>query len=293
MSIFRWMCLLLATAAVAYAEDCRIEKMPTSWAFDHPPGTLEENHVQVNGVGRVSTTFYLRLRKPVALDAIAMVVEFTDDQSREIASVPLAGTLQKVTKSFNPPFAAQFHQHWATSSTRPLLSGMLDGALANTCPTHAAVTFALLRLADGTVEKFSSLGWHVGPMPHVVPLLPVTYPDVPVTPPLTFAGRISIDRIGKVKDVTPESEVPPEVFAWIKDQIQQLWSFHPALTDGQPRDSVMDVLFRFPADTRLEVPESDRPTTHQPMSVIQFFHSPDGSRRFIVMYGTLSEDRID
>lgn len=157
------------------------------------------------------------------------------------------------------------------------------------------VTFATIRLADGTVQTFSAAGWHIGPMPHLIPMLPASYPGVQVTPPLTIIGEISIERNGHVKRVDFEdADRNPEVLAWIRNQIEQLWDFHPALLDGRPQESVMNVLFRFPADATMEIPQTDRPSTmDQPLSVIQFFHSSDGNRKFLVMYGTLSEDRIE
>ena len=287
--------LLIAASAIIAKADCRVDPIPTSWGFSNPPGRIEENRVRLSDVGQITTTFYLRLHQRLPLDAVAMVIEFTDAKGQEIASVPIAGTNDKIETSFHPPFPAELHQHWSISSTRPLLAGTFDGALDNSCPTQAKVTFATIRLADGTLQTFSASGWHIGPMPHVIPMLPSSYPAVQVTPPLTIIGRISIDRNGHVKRVDFEDAAKnPEALAWIKNQIEQLWDFHPALLDGRPRESVMNVLFRFPADATMEIAQSDRPSTmDQPLSVIQFFHSSEGSRKFLVTYGTLSEDQIE
>ena len=224
-----------------------------------------------------------------------MVIEFADAKGQEIASVPIGGMNDKIEKSFQPPFPIELLEHWDTSSARTLLAGTFDGALDNACPTHAEVTFATIRLADGSRQTFSAAGWHIGPMPHVIPMLPPSYPGVQVAPPLTLLGEIRIDRIGHVKRVDfADADKNPEVVAWLRNQIEQLWDFHPALLDGRPQESVMKVLFRFPADATMEVPQSDRPSTmDQPLSVIQFFHSPDGNRKFLVTYGTLQEDRIE
>jgi hypothetical protein len=212
-----WVVLVVIATAITGRADCRVDSIPTSWGFSNPPGSIEENHVHLNDVGRITTTFSLRIRQQLPLDAVAMVMEFTDAQGGEIASVPLAGANDKLEKSFHPPFPVQVQQHWMISSTRPILGGTFDGALDNSCPAHAKVKFAIIRLADGTVQTFSSAGWHVGPMPEAIPMLPASYPDVQVTPPLTIVGEINIDRNGHVKRVDFEdAEKNPHVLAWIK-----------------------------------------------------------------------------
>jgi hypothetical protein len=101
--------LLIAASAVIAKADCRVDPIPASWGFSNPPGRIEENRVRLNEAGQITTTFYLRLRQPLPLDAVAMVIEFTDAQGQEPKPTRSSAKFGDLENQFSADMASLDH----------------------------------------------------------------------------------------------------------------------------------------------------------------------------------------
>src|SRR4029077_10992320 len=72
---------------------CRIEQLPTSWAFDNPPGEIEQNGVVFGELGQTAIDFHFRNREPSAIQALMLVMEYADGQGRIIDQVPVSAVV--------------------------------------------------------------------------------------------------------------------------------------------------------------------------------------------------------
>ena len=277
---------------------CQAEQIPTSWAFDNPPGRIERNEIVFGELGRATLDFQFRNLESAPISALALVVEYADKTGQIIDRVPIASVSEHSTNPFSLPFAVQGAMRWKgalSPGESALMGGVTDGIRTGSCPNRARITFARAQFADGNVRSFSFPGWQIGPVPRLVPRLSQNVPSLPVDSPVSLLAKIKVSSSGQVVDVVSDSQENAKVLAWIRDRMRH-WSFHPALLNGQPVDSDLTVLFLIHAKGMLRFPEIEPLLT--PVTIVQFFWSHDifpnegDIDRWTVTYGLLQEGSI-
>jgi hypothetical protein len=278
-------------------DGCAVEHIPTDWASDTPLGAIERHSVSFTDMGRVEPTFVFRNLQPTAVEAVALILDYRDRQGRTIDQVPIVASTEQALKDFHVPFAAEEIQQWgnavAPGGTVPI-GGIKDGIRTATCPSRAVVTFALVQLADGKKQSFVTPGWRLGPIPRRVPEVSQSSPPPHIDLPISFVAKVRIGVSGDVLDVISDYRAQPKLVDWTRDYLKKDWKFHPALLDGQPVSSTIDILFVFQAKGMGKSFSPDVPT--RPIALAQFFWSHDlvpndaGPDRWTVMYGFRNEN---
>jgi hypothetical protein len=277
--------------------DCRVADLPTLWPADISPGTIEHNNFNSGEWGHSVIELTFRNGSPGHIDKLALVIEYVDAQGGLIDRVPMvAGLVPGVPNA--PPSVLSPARAWNHALAPGDAASMVtvrDGVRTGYCPVRARITFATVRFTDGTVQRFSSRGWQLGPLPTVIPRLPESVPDLPVGPPASLVAKLKVSASGNVLDVVAERAENAKLVDWVRDRMKS-WKFHPALVNGTPRDSEVLVLFLIHAKGMLRFPET-RPVS-QPITLVQFFWSHDrfpdtaGPDKWTVMYGLLPEDSV-
>ena len=288
----------LAQEQKAAPYDCRVANLPTVWAFDNPPGTIERNNAAFGESGRAWLDFQFRNRESTSIQALTLIVEYADKEDEIIDRVPFVGTVtQGITDSL--PFVLSPSQAWKNALSpgdSARMERVSDGIRTGRCPVRARVTFASLRFTDGTLRTFSSPQWQSGPVPTLIPTLPETIPELPVQPPVSLLAKLKISAMGDVLDVVSEEPESLKLLGWIRDRMRQDWKFHPARLKGKSTDSELTVLFLIHSKGMIKFVES-KPVL-QPITLIQFYWSHDlfgqvnAMDRWTVTYGALQEGSI-
>jgi hypothetical protein len=276
---------------------CVVEQIPTEWASDTPLGVIEQHSVVFTNMGRVEPTFVFRNLQTVAVQALALTLDYLDKQGRTIDRVPIVASTEQALKGFRVPFAAEETHRWENAIApggSALIGGIKDGIRAASCPSRAVVTFALVQLADGKNQSFATPGWRLGPIPIRVP--EISHASLPprIDPPVSFAAEVIIEASGDVIDVVSDETKEPKLLDWTRDYLKKDWKFHPALLDGHPVSSTINVLFLFHAKGTVTSSSIDIP--RGPVTMIHFLWThdvipnDDEPDRWTVMYGFRNEN---
>lgn len=277
--------------------ECRGTDIPTSWAFDNPPGLIERNNAIFTDVGRTTVDFVFRNRETSPLQSLALVMEYIDAQDEVIDSLTIVATVKPGIQEA-PPNILSPSDAWKSAllpGNSARMVGVKDGIRTGRCPVRALITFATIRFLDGTKRVLQSPGWQLPAIPKQVPRLPDTIPEFPAELPATVLARLRISASGGVIGVVSEETVNPSVVAWIRGRMED-WKFHSALVDGKPADSEFTTLFLIHAKGMVKFSE-EKPIL-QPVTLIQFIWSRDlfqqtaARDRWTVMYGLLEEGTV-
>ena len=182
---------------------CRIDQLPTSWAFDSPLGEIEQNNAVFGELGQTTIDFHFRNRGPSAIQALMLVMEYVDSGGRIIDQVPVSAAVGDQPLDSSPNVLAPI-QNWKRAvlpGASALMGADREGIRTGFCPVRARVTFGRAQFTDGTVRTFSSPGWRLGPMLRAVPTLSKTIPPVPTDPPVSLRARVKISATGRVGDI--------------------------------------------------------------------------------------------
>ena len=283
-------------SSVASPYDCRAMGVPTSWAFDNPPGLIEAHNAIFTDAGDTTVELVFRNDGTSPLLSLAMVMEYVDAQEEVIDRIPIVAAVKPGIREV-PPNVLSPADAWKRAlppGEAVRLVGTRDGIRTGQCPVRARVTFASVRFPDGTTRTFSSPGWRLPATPKQVPILPEAIPEFPAQPPTSVLAKLKISASGDVIDVVSEEAVDHKVVDWIRDRMRD-WKFHPALVGGKPADSELTTLFLIHAKGMGKFSE-ERPVL-QPVTLIQFIWSRDLSQtaatdRWTVMYGWLTEGSV-
>ncbi len=277
--------------------DCRATNLETSGQTDISPVSIEHNNVTFTELGHSSLELKVRNRGPGRIEKLALLLEYVDAEGRLIDRVPVVAGVGPGTLK-TPPSVLSPANVWKSSLAIGDVVSMAtvhDSIRTGYCPVRARITFAKIQFADGKVQKLSSPGWQLGPVPTVIPRLQENVPDLPVEPPVSFIAKLKVSAAGSVLDVVPEESENLKLVDWVRDRMKN-WKFHPALVNGRPSDSELTVLFRIHARGMLKFPETQ--PVLQPITLIQFFWSRDlfpgigAPDRWTVTYGLLREDSV-
>ena len=231
------------------------------------------------------------------IQALALVIEYKDQQSRTIDRVPIIASTPEALRSFQLPFAAQTQNQLKAplpSGGAMSMGGVKDGMATSTCPSRAVVTFAEAQFVDGKTKQVAFSEWSLDAIPRHVPSVSRTSPPPDTDLPAWFLGKISIDEAGNVLDVVSDDQRQPRLLDWARDYMKRDWKFHPALVDGKPVSSTLNALFLFHAKGMLKYPTNGLPC--EPVTLIHFLWThdalahDDGPDRWTVMYGFLNEN---
>src|ERR1700721_617118 len=86
---------------------CVVDQVPTDWASDTPLAVIERHSVLFTEMGRVVPTFVFRNLQPMAVEAVALILDYRDKQGRTIDKVPIVASTERALKGFHAPFAAE------------------------------------------------------------------------------------------------------------------------------------------------------------------------------------------
>jgi hypothetical protein len=274
---------------------CHVVHLPTSWAFDNPPGIIESSNAWFSDIGWATLDLRFRNGEATAIQALALVVESIDAEEEVIDRVPMVSHVDPSVAKI-PPNVLKPADAWGSPLSRgdaELMTGDTFGIRTGRCPVRARVTFARVHFTDGSVRTYSSPEWRLGPSPALVPTLPEATPDLPVEPPVSLLAKLKISASGRVLDVVPEESADPRLVEWIRGRMKPDWKFYPAFLNGKPTDSELNVLFLIHAKGMIKFAEN-RPVL-QPVTLIQFIWSRDlypqtgEADKLTVMYGFLRE----
>ncbi|HKW16156.1 MAG TPA: hypothetical protein VJO35_01480 [Terriglobales bacterium] len=273
---------------------CDIARIPTAWAFDNPPGSIDENHATFTPTGWDRMQLEFRSDQANPLKALKLVVEYVDAEGELIARVPMYAYVDPSTAHL-PPNAFKPDHTWGTplnqGESREIVGQELS-VRTGRCPVRALVTFASIEYTDGSIRTYSSPDWRLGPTPAFVPVLSDA-PDPPLQPPLSLLAKLRISASGDVLDVVPGAHVDTRLVVWVREiMMNKEWKFHPAILNGQPIDTELEVLFQ--VNSPGSTPFVEDPPLLKPVTLVRFLWNRDASSgnrepKLTMMYGIVSE----
>ncbi len=274
---------------------CRTIEVPTSWAFDNPPVRIEANQVSFSEIGWVTLSLRVLNEESTPIQALTMIVEYLDVQGEPIIRVPIFAHIDRAIAK-GPPDMLKPAQAWKSALSpgeEAVLAGDSMGIRTGGCPARSRVTFVREEFTNSRVRTSASSNWQLGPSPALVPILPDSLPDLPVEAPASLLAKLRISDSGSVIDVVPQVAADSALLQWIRARMKQGWRFYPALINGRPVESELNVLFQIHAKGMARFPETQ--PLPKPVTLIRFvwshdaFPKGDGSDRLMLMYGVLTE----
>jgi hypothetical protein len=278
---------------------CSATQIPTSWTFSDLHGRIEVHNISYVEQGRSVTDFHFRNQTTLPIEALGLVLEYFDAEDHVIDRIPISAGTGSSLEHFELPFAVEGREGWRQPilpGIARIVGGVKDGVRTGNCPVRAQVSFAKVMFGDGTSRTYSSPGWRVDAVPRSIPRLPDDVPPLPVLPPVSLIAELKINAAGKVVDVVSHDSDRDDLLSWVRDRMEQDWSFYPALIDGHPTDSVMTVLFVING-RGMRKPQYPKPLSG-PVTFIQYFSARDlfpgtaAPDRWTVVYGSLEEGSV-
>jgi hypothetical protein len=272
---------------------CSPVRIPTSWAFDNPPGRIEDHSASFTPIGWDTIQLKFRNDQPTPVQALKLVVEYMDAQGEPLARVPMYATVNPAVAHV-PANVLKPANTWG-APVKTGESGEMVGEEASLrtghCPVRAQVTFASIQFDDGTGRTYSSPNWRLEPTPALVPVLR-NLPTLPVEPPVSLFAKVRISASGDILDLVPDANGDARLVGWLRDVMGKDWKFHPAILNGQPIESELNVLFQINAKGMTEFVEN-LPIL-KPVTLIRFVwtrdvSSSDAGEKLMAMYGVLTE----
>lgn len=271
---------------------CNLARVPTAWAFDNPPGSIDENNAMFTPTGWDTVHLKFRSAQATPIKTLKLVVEYVDAEGEPIARVPMYAYVDPSTEHM-PSNVLRPDNTWGTPVTEGN-SGEMNGQEVSIrtgrCPVQARVTFASIGYTDSSVRTYSSPEWRLDPTPSLVPMLR-DVPNLPLQPPLSLLAKLRIGASGDVLDVIPGVSADARLAGWVRDvMMNNEWKFHPAILNGQPIESELDVLFEI--HTRESANFADDHPILKPVTLIRFLWTHDSTSRSgkaTMMYGVLTE----
>jgi|ERR1700722_7551389 len=265
---------LAAIASVAVARDhyyCHTDDMPVSWKSISEPGKIVHSSAVFLELGTAVPALDVQNKQTVALTNLDLVIAYLDEKGNVVDTATIGGAAAGFENAMPAPFPLENKETWKgplEPGETARVQGMSNGNRTVTCPVSGQITFVMARFWGGAIQQYGSTGWRVPPLPRIVPELDSACPvlksgtlEIPVTLKISIGG----DVIG----VSQSSSGDLGVLAWAVDQLKR-WKFHPALVDGQPKDSELSVDFVFHGSPEPNL-ATISPTT--PSVLIQFFPS--------------------
>jgi hypothetical protein len=269
---------------------CRAEEMPVSWKTNVQPVKIVHSSAVFLELGTAVPALDVRNTQTAAITNLDLVIEYLDQKGRVVDTATVGGAAAGFENAMPAPFSVENTETWKgplDPGEIARVQGMSDGNRTVTCPVSGQITFVMARFRNGAVQQHGLLGWQVPPLPRIVPQLdsacPVLHSSI-----LEIPAKLKISDAGDVLGVSPSSGGDdPGVLAWAIDQMKR-WKFHPALVDGQPRNSELSVDFVFQVSPEPNL-AAISPTA--PSVLIQFFPSGRESQpRCIEAFAQLTEN---
>jgi len=271
---------------------CRVDVM-TAWTIQKPPIRIERSAVVFDELGTSWVDVTFQNSQSVPIQAIALILEYSDNGGEVIDRIPLLEGTAHAEAAFHAPFPIDRVANAWTENVPAggieRLHGVKRGIRTAVCSSRATITFATVQMEDGTIQTYSSEGWKLGPTSGVVPwfdALPAAAPER-----ASFVATLKISAWGDVVSMIPKKggNASQLIVEWLREQVLHKWIFNPALYDGQPVDSELQVLFR--VHNSLQQPE-DSGTSLSPITVIDLTSNPQFPRRTQVSYGGLMSGSV-
>jgi hypothetical protein len=288
--------LCARTTTYVHAEvSCPLDSLSTISLPGPLPASFDEFKFTIGpdgSTGRDTSTAAVRItnRNHRPINALFMVVDFySSDQyvlsmtfylatSAEAASFKPA--VPQTSHSISPsPLSSsllpdQSYRDWEFSSFRP--AG---------CPDEARLTVLQVVFADGKVFDRRAAGWRTDPV--LVSIEPWTLKGFPIQP-ISFPGRMSINERGRAQFVaisTIDSSEQSAIQNWLTDKISNTFKYAPALYDGDPISSEVNIYVRlYPlsgVDPFASIPRSWTTPAFTLLDVV----SPKPGKAYELIYG--------
>ena len=268
---------------------CGPVQIPTTWAFDNAPGSIENNDAFFTPAGSDTIQLLFRNTQPADVKALQLVVEYIDARGELVTRVPMYAHVD-LSIAHVPTNVLKPANSWGA----PLENGQAGRMVGQNislrtgyCPVRARVTFARMQFDDGSSRTYSNSEWRLDASPAIIPVLR-DVPPLPVDPPGWLLAKVRIGASGDITDLVPEENSDARLVGWIRDVMAKNWKFHPAILNGHSIESELDVLFQINAKGVTEFTE--KPPILRPVTLIRFvWTSGDAGGRLMAMYGILPE----
>ena len=267
---------------------CRAENLRTSWAVKGAPIGIREHKIAITATGTSYVDLVVQNPQPFPISAVALVIEYFDDQGTTIERIPIVAAAETEGEPFRVSFPFQ-----PVSSLRGLpiephgstrIMGQSDGIITAICPAKAVVTFVSIQHPDGTTETRQSSGWQLGPTPRFIPF-GSAFPSDSVKLPLSLVARVEINASGHVIDVLPVRKEQADAATEIREQMKSSWRFNPAICEGKPVPAKLTVLFRLHLDATAPFPDDGQ--LREPVTLIDFYPDEKNAGKLEIAYGRL------
>lgn len=282
---------LAAIESVAVAQDhyyCHIDNMPVSWKGISQPVKIAHSSAVFLELGTAVPELDVRNTQTSAITNLDLVIEYLDEKGDVVDTAAIGGAAAGFENAMPAPFSLENTETWKgpiEPGEIARVQGMSNGNRTVTCPVSGQITFVMARFRGGALQRYGSAGWQVPPLPRIVPELDSACPALQ-SGILQIPVKLKISNAGDVIGVSQSSVRDPGVLAWAVDQMKR-WKFHPALVDGQPKDSELNVDFVFHGSPEPNL-AAISPAT--PSVLIQFFPSGrDSQPRCVEAFAQLTE----
>ena len=278
--------------------DCVVRDIPTAWAFDTPPGSIENSSASFSAVGWDTMNLGFRNEQAVQIEALQLVLEYFDKAGNLVVRVPMYAHVNRAVAHV-PSNSLKPSGDWGAPLRKgesELMVGEEQSIRTGHCPVRSVVTFANAQFTDGTVRTYSSPEWRLDASIKAVPMLE-RIPELSVQPPVSLLAKLRVDAAGNLVAIVPNADTDPRLVGWVRNVIGRGWKFHPAILNGRPIDSELDVLFEIHAKGMAHFVETD--PVLKPITLIRFVWTHDISSahdaspdKLTVMCGILTEGTV-
>ena len=220
--------------------------------------------------------------------AIEISIEYQNEGDPSVVVVPFV--------AIAPQGRSMFHGILHTELINELNGGLVPGrmehlngrnvAIVRTCPTKAAIGYFHVLFADGHSAEWEAKGWTTDPEIKEVPLV-VAFSCDSENLNAHLSLQVKINLEGKASDLQlfRPSEWP--CFNSLKRCFER-WIFYPALHDGHPSDSTVDMILRFRSERPRNMHEWDVADSEElpgPTVMIDFVGVRAKPDNWAVVYG--------
>ena len=254
------------------------KQVVTRLPFPSPPVELLENTFATTRDGESGMTLSVRNLRKAPFDALAMVVEYSDESGSDLVQVPYVAATRDVRPSFHSPV----HASYANDLEAPIGPGAtvelgaVSPVTVPACPSQAQVKFLMARYGSAEILTWSTPGWRIAPIVESTSAALFSISSPLPRLPFTLKLLVFIDEQGMPVEFLPTDPGQRILATELVASALKDTTFFPALADGKPTPAKLSLVLRFIPQVpgARTIPLSDLPRASWVMFVEQDPRNP-------------------
>jgi hypothetical protein len=179
--------------------------------------------------------------------AVELLVEYEDAANGPTVVMPYAAAIPEARKTFESKL--KLHTELINDLHDTLIPGGASHmigesfSIVRSCPAKAKISYLHVFFADGHAAEWGMRGWKTEPTIRQAPLT-LDFPCAAENPSRNLYLRVKIGAEGKISDFHLLAAARWPCLDALKNVVER-WTFYPALSEGDPSASELNVLLRF------------------------------------------------